>query len=266
MTLSLSQNEEQATLATALLAQPHFVTRSGIAIRRAINSVVDGPNTGRISVFDLTTTEKTSIGTVVEGELRAEFGWPAGSAMDFSLSGIDFDCKSSIAESWMIPPEAVRLAALCLLVSANELTSKYYMGLIRADINLLGAPNRDGKRGITALGKSQIHWLVNPGSLPPNILFQLQQSDPAMFDAIVSQCSGQARVTQLFRLAQGAVVDRHTIEVLGEQVDPGKRVRDARNVLQHEGIRILGGRYDQSELSSRGFGYVPNDSYVSVAI
>lgn len=136
----------------------------------------------------------------------------------------------------MIPKEAI--GEICLLVKIDDRRSKFWIGLVRADPSLLrSGKNRDGKTSISATGKKLIQWVVEAGTLPSNLLAEL---DPETRTKIFSHRGGQARITELFRLVQNRIVPRVAIETVARQKDPMKRVRDARITLQVEGIVILG--------------------------
>jgi hypothetical protein len=283
-------------LAHNLKQIPDLHTRLGETLRRAVDKKVASVAKARkqlfISHYDLPSITRREFGFAVEQDLKEELRFPAGKRLDCKWKDVEFDIKFSIGandkyrhagSSWMIPKECV--GELCLLIHESEHHSYFNVGVFRAIDHLLGDPagNTDDKRGITAAGRATVHWLFDDfeveftsqttlrgGQLPGNILYQLKNSDKEVFDSIFVDLAGphlgQRRVNQLFRSQLGKVVNGHVIEIVASQKDPGKRVRDARKVLHPEGIRILGGKYDQKELAKLGFGKVPNDSYVSVRV
>lgn len=128
--------------------------------------------------------------------------------------------------------------------------------------------NRDVKRTLNALGRSQIAWIHRDAPLPPNVLLHL---DHRRLDSIVSLPSGQQRVTQLFRTVQADLIGRNTIATLGQQKDYMKRVRangGARSSLKREGIVILNGDYLLQRKTAERLGLpIPGRGYlVSSAI
>lgn len=139
----------------------------------------------------------------------------------------------------MIPPEAV--GRLCILVSAEDAANPFWnMGLVRVSANLLGAPNRDGKRKLSDAGRRAIMWLWQQEPLPPNVLLQL---DRDVVDRIMSFRHGTKRTNELFRRAMGRIVGRGVVATVAKQDDYMKRLREnggARTALRPEGIIILG--------------------------
>ena len=105
-------------------------------------------------------TEKTHMGSIVEINLHREFEFADGDATDYRIDGIEVDCKfSQSLGGWELPPESV--GHLCLLVWANDDSSRWEAGLVRVPEAYLrpGRGNRDGKRRLTIEGESRILWL-----------------------------------------------------------------------------------------------------------
>ncbi len=219
-----------------------FLCRSGFehqaaqTLRRALDEVIDGMRTGRWSVDALEKTEKTYIGTKVEILFRFEFELDQGSALDTRIRGHEVDIKCTVLKDWMIPREAVD--KLCLLVQVDDARSRFSVGVVRATSSILRpAPNRDRKHSVSAEGKKAIRWLVKDGLLPRNFLAGL---DTNVRERIMSKPSGQLRINELLRSVQGQLIPRVAIETVAQQRDPMKRIRDARKILQREGILVLG--------------------------
>ena len=150
----------------------------------------------------------------------------------------------------MIPREAID--QLCLLVRIDEERSRFSIGVIRAtdDVLTVGG-NRDGKRTLSAAGKATINRIVEQGALPVNFLATLADDVRCR---ILGHASGQERVDELFRLAQGRIIPRIAIETVARQKDPMKRMRDARRRLRAEGILVLGHQGEEPAIArSRGF-------------
>ncbi|MXZ52247.1 MAG: hypothetical protein F4Z34_03560 [Acidimicrobiaceae bacterium] len=77
-----------------------------------------------------------------------------------------------------------------------------------------------------------------PGNLPENLLLHLsEETRSAILDY---DLRGQQRVNQLFRRVHNKVVRREVVLTVAQQDDGPKRVRDARRLLQPEGIIVLG--------------------------
>ncbi|MVO84726.1 restriction endonuclease [Streptomyces sp. p1417] len=211
-------------------------SRFSSVFRQSLDEVMDGQRTGRFDVNTLEKTEKTYLGTKVEIVCRAEFGFPHGVKMDYSVAGTDVDAKFSLEKKWMIPREA--MGHICLLMAANDSASTFTVGLIkiRDDILTRGG-NQDGKRSISQSGRGSIKWIFEQGNLRKNLLLGL---DPRTRELVMAAPPGQRRVDQLFRHVHGCVVDRNAVVTSAKQLDAPKRVRDARQRLAPEGVIILG--------------------------
>jgi len=140
--------------------------RFGSAIRQSFDEVFDGQRTGRYSLTELSKVEKTYIGTKVELLIQAEFGLQRGNRMDYLVDGQEVDAKWSMkSRGWMIPTEAV--GELCLCITANDYSSTFSVGIVRADeVALRTSANKDKKRRFNDVGIAAMEWLVNPGVLP----------------------------------------------------------------------------------------------------
>jgi len=181
-------------------------------------------------------TEKTYIGTKVEILFKFDFDLPDGEKLDTRIEGAEVDIKCTVLKDWMIPQEAI--GELCLLVRIDDTRSKFWIGVIRAEKAVLRTGvNRDRKHSLSAVGKRTIHWIVDGGDLPENLLASLA---PDIRERILRPKSGQARIKELFRLVQGKIIPRVAIETVARQKDPMKRARDARKHLRAEGILVLG--------------------------
>lgn len=229
-------------------SQENMSQRFGEVFRQSFDEVLDGQRTGRFDVEDgLDKTEKTYLGTKVELVCRSAFGLPRGKDMDYSIEGVEVDAKFSLRSgSWMIPQEA--MGHLCLLLTADDATARFSVGLVRiCDDILTKGGNQDKKRSISASGRRRIRWLVRDGELPVNALLQM---DKATRDRILRNTqSGQQRVNQLFRELQQKMINRETVVTVGKQLDAVKRVRDARKHLCHEGILVLGHQKDHPRIA-----------------
>src|SRR2546430_14927054 len=90
-------------------------TRSAAVLRETFDQLYDGQRTGRYRWDQLYKTEKTHCGTLVEINLQREFKFSDGRTLDYSIGGVDVDCKySQRIDGWMIPSEA--RGHICLLV------------------------------------------------------------------------------------------------------------------------------------------------------
>lgn len=224
-----------------------FVETFGSSIRRAFDEVYDGQRTGRYQISDLDKNEKIYIGTKVEIVVQDAFALEPGGVkgMDYLVAGEQVDCKWSMKlGGWMIPTEAID--KLCLLVWADDYSSKFSIGLVRTTEDLLGPPNKDKKCRLTLAGQSTITWLVEEGDLPENLLLHISDEDRS---AIFAPRSGQQRVNELFRRVQRRIVRRETLLTVARQLDSPKRARDARIALAKEGVKVLGHQDDDPAIA-----------------
>lgn len=227
-------------VAAAILAMDPTGESLAAAIRHTFDQLYDGRRTGRYRWDQLRKTEKTHCGTLVEINLQREFAFEDGRHLDYRIADEEVDCKySQKSGDWMIPQEA--MGHLCLVATANDQAAKWSVGLIRIQKHVLTpGENRDTKRTLSAQGCKSILWLFEDHDLPPNILLQLPRAN---VDELMQLRSGQRRIDQIFRIAQGRRISGTVIETLGQQIDPRKRVRGnggSRSRLKPEGIIILG--------------------------
>jgi len=118
-------------------------------IREAIDFVLDPVRTARTQLGDLDKIEKTFIGLKVEHFVRDMLDVPKG-VRDLRIAGVDVDIKYSVKGDWMIPPETFSREEPCLVIASDENTHQCWLGLIIARQAYLNAPNRDGKRSVSA--------------------------------------------------------------------------------------------------------------------
>ncbi len=233
-------------------------------LREVIDDVIQTPRTGRRSYDELEKTEKTYIGTRVEIMLRALLSLPRGK-LDAVIAGIDTDIKHTMGNNWMIPSEAI--GHPCILVAADEIRSRCYLGIFVARPEYLTASaNRDAKKSISAAGFSHIRWIFADHPYPPN--FWRTIPSPSV-DRIVSGRTGNDRVVALFREVQGIPISRETVEGVARQRDFMRRIRSdngrgTRDLLEKEGILLLSGKYDKELIRALGLphgdfiGYTPS--------
>jgi hypothetical protein len=237
---ALAADPELAAVAAELRRLDRDGTRMAGAIRGALDMLLDGQHTGRYRWEQLHKTEKTHAGTLVEIALARVLRLADGTALDYTIAGADVDCKFSYRRGgWMVPPEAD--GQLLLLVQASDEEGTWSAGLVRAGAQYLSvAGNRDGKRALNEAGRAAVHWLQARAPLAENVLIRLPEADVA---AVFALPSGQQRVNELFRRAQGMRVSRTVVATVAMQDDYMKRVRDgggARDRLRGEGIVIFG--------------------------
>jgi Restriction endonuclease NaeI len=238
--LVTADDAELAAVAAELTALDADGTRMAAAIRGALDMLLDGQHTGRYRWDQLYKTEKTHAGTLVEIALARALRLADGTALDYTIAGVDVDCKfSHKMGGWMIPPEAD--GQLLLLVQASDEDGTWSAGLVRVtEENLRPAGNRDLKRALNDRGRSAVQWLHARAPLQENALIKLPERDAL---AVFGLPSGQQRVNELFRRAQRMRVSRTVVATVAMQDDYMKRVRDgggARDQLRAEGIVIFG--------------------------
>lgn len=229
-------------------------------LREVIDDVIQTPRTGRRSYDELEKTEKTYIGTRVEIMLRALLALPRG-RLDASIAGYDTDIKHTMGSNWMIPGEAIGHA--CILVAADEIRSRCYLGLFVARPEYLTASaNRDAKKSISAAGFSHIRWIFADRPYPPNFWRTIPSTS---VDQIVSGRTGNERVVALFREVQGIPISRETVEGVARQRDFMRRIRSdkgkgTRDRLRRDGILLLSGKYDKELIRALG---LPECDFIS---
>ena len=236
--------DRQLDLVEAWFRQQHdLVGTFGVAVRTALDEVIETARTTRWSLEQCGNQEKAYVGVKLENVVRGVFGFEQGGlGMDFEVVGVDVDCKWSKSWGrWQIPREAV--GHICLLIWADDPRSEIAVGLIRIREQILVGGNQDKKRTIQSPGgMSEIRWLVpRIPLLPPNFLLQLPDADRR---AILAHRGGDARARELFTRCEGIILHRHTIESIGQQTDEGRRFRgETRAQLLAEGLEVLNGHW-----------------------
>ena len=240
MTPTSNPDSELETVVSEIQRMDPTGSRIARVLRESFDQIYDGQRSGHYRWDQLHKTEKTHFGTLVEINLNHEFRFGEGHTMDYSIAGVEVDCKySQTIGGWMIPREAID--HLCLLVWADDEQGVWSLGIIRITANILNSgKNLDSKRTISAANRVGIRWIFDKSALPPNVLLQLNR---ATVDRIMALPSGQQRVNEIFRVAQGRRIGGAVIATLAQQKDYMKRVRGnggARSTLKAEGFIILG--------------------------
>jgi hypothetical protein len=218
------------------------VDRIRYGLRKAIDEVIATSRTRRWNLDQCNDQEKAYVGVNLENILRAELDLAPHKPdrPDFEIDGVEVDCKYSRAwNRWQIPREAV--GEICLLVYGDDLEDEIAIGLIRIREEILVGGNRDKKRTLQSPGGvGEVRWLLQRGSgLPPNFLMSLRRQDR---EAILAPRGGDARARELFIRCEGMVIERHTIEAIGQQVDESRRFRgETIAALKTEGFEVLNG-------------------------
>lgn len=224
------------------------------AVLDAIEFVLDPIRTGRTTLSELDNVEKTFIGLKIEHFVRDLLDAPKG-IRDLSILGYDVDIKNTVSQSWswMIPPETYRGQEPVILLAADEIERRSWMGLMIAREAYLGAPNRDGKRSVLTSAYGNILWLATGLNWPPN---RWAGIDMKRFRELRQIKVGKLRAAAFFVENDRRVTHRLVLEaLLLDQKDPMKRLRangGAPDILRPQGIALLSGRYDAPLASKLG--------------
>ncbi|MEV6593673.1 NaeI family type II restriction endonuclease [Streptomyces acidicola] len=267
LTDELRRDADLQAVRTELTSLDPFGDRFATVLRDTIDQLLNGEVTGRYDWGTLYKTERTHAGTLVEINLQREFQFADGLAMDYEIAGFEVDCKySQRFGGWMIPPEAK--GHLCLLVWADDYTSRWSAGLFRVrDEWLNQGSNRDAKLTVKAEHRNKILWLWRDAELPENVLLHMNPGDR---EAVFASKSGQQRLNELFRRVQKRRIGRNVVRTVAQQKDYMKRVRGnggSRSALRPEGILIMGD-YDSHRVVAEQLGLIaPREGeFVSVRV
>nr|WP_306322406.1 MULTISPECIES: NaeI family type II restriction endonuclease [unclassified Streptomyces] len=262
----MRQDAELVAVAERIRSLDPEGRRFAAVLRDTIDQLLNGEVTGRYDWKTLFKTEKTHAGTMVEINLQREFEFDDGDPMDYRIAGVDVDCKySQLFGGWMIPPEAV--GHLCLVLWADDYTSRWSAGVVRIHREWLNGTNRDMKHTLKAEHRNKIYWLWFEEELPENVLLHMNPGDR---NAVFAPKSGQQRLNELFRRAQGRRIGRNVVRTVAQQKDYMKRVRGnggSRSALRPEGILIMGDYASHQAIAARLGIPVPQEGeFVSVRV
>jgi Restriction endonuclease NaeI len=234
-------------------------------LRQALDEVIDGARTGRYAVAQLEKTEKTYIGTKVEILLGFAFEWPRGDKPDNLIANVEVDTKFSLTGNWMIPREA--LGQICLLASANDVTARFQVGLLRMTPEVLrSGTNQDGKTSVSSEGKKRIRWLCFDKPMAPNFLLNL---DPDVLAKVQAHRSGKSRIAAFFEQVTDVLIPRSVVlQIIKLPGDPMKRAREAKALLLPRGYRVLCATYRDDRQAMRDAGFVDcaDDDWLSLKL
>ncbi|MDD7970610.1 NaeI family type II restriction endonuclease [Roseinatronobacter alkalisoli] len=243
-----------------------LATKFAIMLRQCVDDVIMTPKTGRRSYDELEKTEKTYIGTRVEIELRAMLHLPKGK-LDTVILDHDVDIKNTMGSNWMIPTEAIDHP--CILVAADEVRAKCYLGLFVAHPEYLTfGQNKDSKKSVSALGFSNIFWLLFDHPYPENFWRTIP---PDAIDRIFLGKTGNQRMANLFREVQRQPIARDVVQAVAQQQDFMRRIRSdngrgTRDILAREGILLLSGHYDAPLIAALGLPHCLGSEFVSCRV
>lgn len=241
-------------------------TRWASVIRQTYDMIYNGQHTGRYRWDQLMKTEKTHFGTLFEINAQREFEFAGGESTDYSIAGHQVDAKwSQSMWKWMLPPEI--FSEIALVATGDDQRASWSLGLVRVTADhRKEASNRDKKSQLSLRGRAAVDWIWQNEGLRPNILLQLPY--PAV-DKIFSHRHGTERTNELFRAAEGMIVNRNAVATVSRQLDAQKRVRyngGARSALAPEGFLILSGNYHRQLAFQLGLPKILPDEYISVRV
>jgi hypothetical protein len=265
--LSASGDSELIRVAAFMRGRDPDGIRTAAIVRQTYDQIYDGQRTGRYRFEQLRKTEKTHFGSILEINLQRDLDLPDGTKLDFRIADVEVDCKWSMKMGgWMFPLEAEN--EICMLLWADDATSRWSLGLWRVSADGLGSGNRDRKRQMLKETEESVTWLFRDARMPENILLSLGEEVVA---GIRSHRAGAAKVAALFREALGRLVGREAVLTVAMQKDALKRVRangGARDILRPEGIVILAGTSVLHRTTAAALGLpVPNsDQFVAARL
>lgn len=254
----------EAAILTSAGGLEQFSAKFPRLLRQAIDEVIDSARSGRFTIDELASTEKTYLGTKIEILLRNYLHVPLGKKMDLLIDGIEVDVKNTIGSTWMIPLEAY--GHPCILVSEVESTALCSFGIVViTDRVLREGANRDKKKSLTAKAvENDVHWILRQHPYPVNFWLTLNHEDRT---AIITPRGGTVRVKELFKRHLRTPISRTLIEALAQQKDPMRRLRKnggARDPLEIDGIVVLSGAYCKSLIQRLGLPRCSRDEFVAI--
>lgn len=238
-----------------------------VAMLEAIEFVLDPVRTGRTRIADLDNVEKTFVGLKIEHYIRDLLDAPKD-VRDLKLLGHDVDIKNTVSRSWswMIPPESYRDAEPVILLAADEDERASWMGLMLCREEYLGAPNRDGKRGVLSAAYPNILWLAAGVGWPKS---RWEGLDMKRFRELRQIKIGKKRAARFFLENDRRITHREVlVALLFDQKDPMKRLRrngGAPDILLPKGVMLLSGRYNAPLALELGFTLLPEE-FVAVSV
>ncbi|RYG86818.1 MAG: hypothetical protein EON59_09075 [Alphaproteobacteria bacterium] len=238
-----------------------------LAMLDAIEFVLDPVRTGRTRIADLDNVEKTFVGLKIEHYVRDLLDAPKD-VRDLKLLGHDVDIKNTVSRSWswMIPPESYREAEPVMLLAADEDDRASWMGLMLCREEYLGAPNRDGKRGVLSGAYPNILWLAAGVRWPKS---RWDGLDMKRFRELRQIKIGKQRAAQFFLENDRRITHREVlVALLFDQKDPMKRLRKnggAPDLLLPRDVMLLSGRYNAPLAKRLGFTLLPEE-FVAVTV
>jgi len=238
-------------------------------LKDAVDYVIDPVRTARTSIAELDKVEKTFLGLKVEHVFRDLVDLPAG-LRDLRVGDMDVDIKNSVTTAWMIPQETYSNVEPCILFGIADEEQTCSVGIMVARMEYLGSPNRDQKRGITAVGRANTLWLLKDEPFPAS---RWVSFDMARFRELRKVRGGTRRAVAFFTENLRRRVSRQMVlSLLFDQDDPMKRLRGnggARDRLRPAKIALIPGSGPGSidggvALSELGLGALTADEWIAV--
>lgn len=232
-----------------LRAQRSGPQRFGEVIRRTFDQVLDAERTGRYDLSELSEVELAYLADRFRILLRDEFDLPKAYGqveLSFGIDGVGVESSFEPAAGWMLP--AVATSSICLLVTASDETSMFSAGVLRCTPGLVQMNGPAANAALSEDALSQTRWFWRNEAMPLNILRTLPANDIQAIFALPGKRNGQARVIVLFERIHGQIIPRDLVATVAHQNDPMKRARDARPVVQGQGIVILGHQNDHPRI------------------
>lgn len=167
----MSENrDENFRSVKSWLSSPRRLKQVGIAIRQAIDSVIDAVRTRRYRIDDLDRIEEAYLVDRVQHEIIFHWGLELESLSCAKVNDVCVCVKFGVCGSWKFAIQVV--GKLCVLVTVSDDTSTYSVGLFRAIPEYIGSKQRTdkGKRSISKVGRQRIDWISMNDKLPVNFL------------------------------------------------------------------------------------------------
>ncbi len=227
------------------------------AIHEAKILVLAPEQTGRLDITaeNVDPEEKSYVGKRTEINFLSKADFPRGKdegrPLDTIIAGEDVDVKTSLTGTVMIAPK--NIGEIILIILHNPKKDTWSIGVVRVTEELLNpSRSRDAKGTLSKAGRAAIQWIEHERPMPDELRNPLTALPAATVHGILGERSGQAKLNALFSVCLDTPIPRWLVVALGQQLDPAKRVRDARLRLEPQGIRILSTRYDREELERVG--------------
>jgi hypothetical protein len=134
-------------------------------LSRAIDEVIDSPRTGRSALDETKMNERIYLGVKVRVQVRGLLGLPKGRTLDFLANGAETSIRSTIRQTWSIPPTIV--GNPCILIKSDLKRSVCSVGAIVVREEMLSPSKGPScKRAISRAGLAGIRWILRDEPFP----------------------------------------------------------------------------------------------------